>query len=72
VDTSYNSVTITLPDSPGDFEYIYILPKKKTFKNKPCILRSTYNIEGSDDDYFLDVNWMGVKVMFLDNEWRIV
>jgi len=75
VDTSGNTVTLTLP-YPGlltDGYTVQIHDLKGTFNTNNCtIARNGSKIMGLEEDLVLDVNNSSTELVYIDGDWRIV
>jgi len=73
IDTSTNTVTITLPTNPAVGDEVQVIDKHGTFSTNNLILTSADNIMNSSNDYHLSVDFTHATIVFVDLTvgWRV-
>jgi len=73
-DTATNGAwTLTLPDSPNDFDKVVILDFKANFQNDNLtVARNGNTIMGLDEDYIADTKNEHTIFKFYNGDWRVM
>lgn len=71
IDTTNNSLTITLPANPTTGDYIRLLDVGDWSNNSVFLGRNGSLIEGYADDFELDLGQNIIEVIYLNNKWQV-
>jgi hypothetical protein len=72
-DTTDNTISVTLPDSPNDYDIITIVDEKYTAENNNInVARNGNNIDNKDEDLSIDINGSYITLKFYSNNWYII
>jgi len=65
--------TITLPESPSDFDWVKVIDYKANFDDDNLtVARNGSSIMGADEDLVIDTENASVTLSAIDGDWRIV
>ena len=71
-DTTNGAFTITLPESPSDFDWVKVIDYKASFDdNNLTVARNGSSIMGADEDLVIDTENASVMLSVIDGDWRI-
>jgi len=72
-DTTEDGFDVTLPSGSDLGKYFLIIDIKGTFEDNPVNLKGNgTTIMGEDEDFTLDVNDREYKIIYVDDDWRVV
>lgn len=71
IDTSNNTVTVTLPSNPTTGDYIKLIDVGDWTANSVIVGRNGSTIEGYSDDFELDLGQSIIEFIYINNSWQL-
>jgi hypothetical protein len=74
LDTTSNSITVTLPSTPSEGDWITVIDVKQQFGTNGCVISydGTNTIHDNAGDLELDLNGTNIKLIYSSNNWYVI
>jgi hypothetical protein len=71
IDTTNNTVTVTLPSNPTTGDYIKLIDVGDWTANSVTVGRNGSTIEGYSEDFELDLGQSVIEFIYINNSWQL-